>query len=386
MSEANTSKLLFSLIGTAVGSESGATEYCEVDQTTAKVAELAGYHDAVHFVAYALSKLSHTPSSPQLAAALERKQLHAVLRGEQMATDLAELSRLFTEQGIDHIPLKGAVIRSFYPEGWMRTSGDTDVLVRRQDVDRAVELLVTQLGFVEEKRSDRDVSLTSASGGHFELHFALMQDEVCPKPLSDVWASAEPSAEGSRLYLLDDKIFLFYHVVHAARHVIGGGCGIKPILDLWILLRDPRFSSAEPLELLAKYRYLDFYNALKKLGRVWFSGEEHDDVSLAFEAYVLSAGTFGNLENAVAAGRVTRGGKLRYLFSRIFPPYRFMKSLYPILIEKRWLLPFCHVRRICRILFLERRLKTADHLKAATADNDDRTRAVRSLLSSLGLD
>ena len=46
---------------------------------------------------------------------------------------------------------------------------------------------------------------------------------------------------------------------------------------------------------------------------------------------------------AVQQGK--RGGKLRYVLSRVFIPYDTIKLYYPILQKHKWLLPVMYIRR-----------------------------------------
>ena len=67
------------------------------------------------------------------------------------------------------LPWKGAVFCKYYPEEWMRTSCDIDVLVRRDGLDGAVAWLTKRYGYVEKERATHDVSLYSMTGIHVEL-------------------------------------------------------------------------------------------------------------------------------------------------------------------------------------------------------------------------
>ena len=49
--------------------------------------------------------------------------------------------------GIPYILLKGAVIQHLYPEGWMRSSNDIDILVREDDLPLAVKAIEDNTSF-----------------------------------------------------------------------------------------------------------------------------------------------------------------------------------------------------------------------------------------------
>ena len=63
-----------------------------------------------------------------IASALEQKQLAAVFRYEQQY-EFQRICAVLEQAEVSYIPLKGLLLRNCYPEGWMRTSGDLDLLV-----------------------------------------------------------------------------------------------------------------------------------------------------------------------------------------------------------------------------------------------------------------
>ena len=58
----------------------------------------------------------------------------------------------------------------------MRTSSDIDILVKMEDLERAVALVKEKLSYEEKgPRLRHDASLISPSGVHFELHFSILE-------------------------------------------------------------------------------------------------------------------------------------------------------------------------------------------------------------------
>ena len=94
---------------------------------------------------------------------------------------------------------------------------------------------------------------------HVELHYTLIEDHVMPKAndvLSEVWENSLPGPDGGRV--MTDEMFYFYHVAHMAKHFGNGGCGIRPVLDLWLLNRKQGFTKDKRDALLSRGGLLDF--------------------------------------------------------------------------------------------------------------------------------
>ena len=70
----------------------------------------------------------------------EKQILTAIYRYENINSELETLKTAFEEEKIPFIPLKGSVIRQYYPEPWLRTSCDIDILVHEEDIERAIGL------------------------------------------------------------------------------------------------------------------------------------------------------------------------------------------------------------------------------------------------------
>ncbi len=55
--------------------------------------------------------------------------------------------------------------------------------------------------------------------------------------LETVWEHASPVKEGEYCYRMTEEFFLFHQITHATYHFISGGCGIRPFIDLALLLQ-----------------------------------------------------------------------------------------------------------------------------------------------------
>ncbi|MBE6597520.1 MAG: hypothetical protein E7641_07620 [Ruminococcaceae bacterium] len=352
--------------------------------------KLSNSHDMAHIVASALERSGALPKGREITSKFERQKLTAFFRYEQINYALEELCDTLEAAEVAFIPLKGSVIRGYYPEGWLRTSCDIDVLIHEEDLDRATSVLVERLGYKFEKRASHDVSLYSDGGVHVELHFDLIEENRFPrmvKTLSSVWDHAILAEGASYKHFLSDEMFFYYHIAHTAKHFTGGGCGIRPVLDLWILnhclsARDTEKRRA----LLEEGGLLRFADSLERLSEVWFSGFEKDDVSAALEEYILSGGVYGNTENGVAVGKNKKGGRVKYIFSRIFRPYKYLAAQYPILKKHKWLTPVYEVVRWFKVIFEGRLGRYTRELKATTSVSREKLDSTADLLSEIGLD
>ena len=311
----------------------------------------------------------------------------AVLRYEKQKRELDGVSSAFENLAIPFVPLKGAVLRKYYREPWMRTSCDIDILVHREDIERAVECL-EKLGFTKKDRSAHDVSLLSESGVNVELHFDLVEEGRANNAieiLSSVWENVTLIGGSECRYEMSDAFFYFYHIAHMAKHFEEGGCGIRPFIDLWLLDNAAGADVEGRLELLERGGLLKFAKCVQALSRVWFDGEPMNDVSLKMQNFILSGGIYGSTDNRVAVKKKGGKGKVRYIFSRAFAPYERLKRYYPILEKHRYLTPIMQVRRWFMLLNPSVAKMAKSEIYANANGDKEKASDIKDLFANIGL-
>ena len=237
-----------------------------------EIYDICAFHSVANLAADALYKLGMSSCSDEIFQLFKNDQYFSLIRCEQINRELKAITEVFEKSKIRNIPLKGAVLRNFYPEPWMRTSCDIDVLVKKEELDNAINILVTELGYVFERVGDHDASLWAPSKIHIELHYILFEkasnaDKVILK-LKDYISPAD----GKKYqYVMNDEMFYFYHVAHMAKHFKNGGCGIRTFIDMWILRNKMDFVFSKRKKLLEEGGLLNFALICEQLSDVWFS-------------------------------------------------------------------------------------------------------------------
>ena len=344
--------------------------------------------DISHIIGASLSEKKLLPSDASASALFSQDHMLAVFRYRRLTDELARLRAFFEEAGIYHIALKGSVLREYYPEPWMRTSCDIDILIKKSDLEKASALLIEKLEYRDTDHTPCDVSFESKTGVHLELHFALMPDDRAEggdKLLSLVWQTAYPAEDKTYTLFMTDEVFYSYHIVHMAKHFESGGCGIKAFLDLWVLENRVPHDKEKRQKLIIESKYADFERGAKRLVDVWFSGAEGDAFTTSLEEFVFAGGAYGTVENGVKVGVVKKGGRVRYLLSRIFPPYSVMRILYPVLDRHKILIFGCYVARWFRIVFVTGTKHAKSQISHSGKISESKNDEITRLLSDLGL-
>ncbi len=346
---------------------------------------LSKAHDMAHLVGDALTKCGIL-TERETGNKFDRQFLAAVYRAETLDAETDRIRKLFVGANIDFIPLKGAVIRRLYPEPWMRTSCDIDILVKEESLVVAVAVLL-QNGYREGTKGSHDIGMYSENGVHLELHYLLTEKDgpgQAELVLGNIWNICERIGDTCESEM-NDETFYLYFIAHTAKHVVHGGCGVKPFADLWILRAKLPQNEEKRNELLEICGLKKFADAARSLTEVWFGGKERTETDLEFENFVLSGGVYGTLENSVFIGRNEKGGKIRYLLSRLWLKKDTLKYRYPVLEKHGWLLPVCEIRRWLTLLFGGGMKRGAREIRLAVSNDPEKTNRAARLMKDIGL-
>lgn len=341
---------------------------------------LASLHDLAHLVSVAFSSLGCQSKFGEYLDKFTSAQVKAVFRHVKIVKELGDMASAFEREGVDFIFLKGSKMRFFYPEPWMRTSSDIDLLVRGGFEDKAKEVLLKlNYKYLGEWRYERRYD--TPSGVHIEVHTDLSEGEgVVDQKLKEVWNTAVVEDGYKHKYVMSDEFFRFYHVVHMAKHFSDGGCGVRPFIDLFVL--KDRGENDDFYKMLEEVNLVKFYAGVKSLCDSWFGDGDCTETD-KMEEFVIRGGLFGTYENAVDVKG--KKGKFRYLLGRAFPPFVNMKEMYPTLKKHKWLLPIFYVARWFKVLVKLIAGKARDELKAINNMDEKRVEDTQKLFDSLGL-
>ncbi len=343
---------------------------------------LSKQHDLAHIISSALYKNGFL-NSPELLSQYSREEVRVVYRYEQMQYAYRQICDTLDQANISYIPLKGSVIRPYYPNASMRTSCDIDILVKEADLDHATDALVEK-GFRYDEKYYHDVSLFSPNNIHLELHFSILENtEGLDEILKLAWDYAEPA--GANCYRFTQEFFLFHMFSHMSYHFLSGGCGIKSLMDVWVMKYKMGITYELAETLLKKAGIYKFAREITSLADRCFSGGPRDDFSDFLLSYILNGGVYGTSENKIAVTKAKSNSTVIYGLKRAFLPHKTMKIFYPVLNDFPILLPFCWLARISKVLIPRKRKRAIAEMKIAHNASGGEMDRMKQMRLRLGL-
>ena len=310
-------------------------------------------HGMVHLPANIIDKCGIAVDAPLLEK-YKGQIPYALYSYEKMSFETEQMSEIFEEKGVPFVLLKGAVLRNLYSEPWLRPSCDIDVLVQKKDLEKAGQILENELNYKKIYIGTHHITYTSPSEVNIELHFDLIEKNQANKAMKiakKVWDYAKVQEGYKYRYILDDSFLYFYHIAHCATHFEEGGCGIKPILDLYLLEKNIDRKSSLIKRFLRKSDLEKFEENLINLCDVWFRGKEHDKVTLVMEDFIINGGLRGSPKQNLLFKKYYFNGETGYFLSRLFISLEELKFDYPILKKAVYLTPFFVILRWLKLLF-----------------------------------
>lgn len=326
-----------------------------------KLMNLADIHSVTGILGYMNMQYRLCPD-PALSRALRQLTLVTLSRFTQRGALLDQFCKMLQDAGIEHILMKGAIVRDYYPVPELRTFGDIDLVIHPEDRQKCHRLML-DAGF--QPKVDWGPVYSYFRGPEiYEIHTDIMEIDVSEKAdyqgyFSGMWQHAVTKS-GSTLEFAPEFHFL-YLLTHIAKHISNAGAGVRLYLDIaaFILHFGERIDWAWVEGELKKIELWDFARVAFTAVESWFGvacpmkfEPIADDVMAEFLLFTMEAGTFGHFQRENAMSKLkktevdTSGSRWKLLLVRLFPPVRTIEARYTYLQKMPWLLPVAWIHRL----------------------------------------
>lgn len=247
----------------------------------------------------------------------------AIVLEAMQAIELETISDAFEKAGIDHIPLKGSVVKYLYPDPSYRKSGDIDILVRNVPKE-----IVNEIMFGFEYQTDEDFEHYEVHYGYekppfyeVEIHVQLLKSSNrAYKFCSNVWEYTKLKNGSNHCYEMTNEFLYIHLLAHLCNHLYMGGAGIKILMDFYVVRNELSLDENTLDKYLKKTKLADINEMVIKLMDKWFGNSYVEDENIELlEKVVFENGSFGTKEQKEKF-RVNDSfaGRLQVLFRKIF--------------------------------------------------------------------
>ncbi|MBQ4572485.1 MAG: nucleotidyltransferase family protein [Clostridia bacterium] len=267
------------------------------------------------------------------------------------------MSQKLSENNIPHMPVKGWYLRTLYPVPELRTFGDIDILIRKQDREKADKIFI-QNGYNVKENWEPTYSYYNDLS-RCEVHTELMDSDLGKGEqvisfFSDALERAEKDT-GERLSPQKDT-HLIYLFCHLAKHLYKGGAGIRMYMDIALFIKANRdvLNFEKMYEDFKKLHLEQFFETVTLACCQWFQIElpfEINDVKSnsteILKEYTFSADLFGKTrdKSVISIRNNEYGSKASVLRETLFPSIQKIEERYKFIKGRKYLLPVAWVAR-----------------------------------------
>lgn len=319
-----------------------------------KLFEVSETHILTAAVAYALE--SAGVKEDNFTQAKEKSVRKNIIMDMERSKILARLEK----EKIWYMPLKGSIIKDWYPKLGMRQMSDNDILCadeRRKDV----KYLMEDLGFVcQHYEVGNDDTYYKEPVCNFEMHnelFRVNHDEKLYNYYKNIKEKLVKDSGNEYGYHFRNEDFYLYMMSHDYKHYMRGGIGVRSLFDIYIFMK--RFGKSLDFEYISeeakKLGAYDFEKNSRELAIkiCTFSPLTLEDKK-ALDYYIFS-GAYGTVLNWIKSGINRESSKKAYVLHRIFPPMKQIKVTDPFFYRHKYLIPFLWVWRFFRAMTVSRK-------------------------------
>ena len=366
----DTSERLLALMKNALNGDKTQLSISEDDQR--ELYSLAEQHMVSALISRALESMGQKNEYTRmaLAKASRKSMLHDY-----------EKNRVFEaleKAHVWHAPLKGMVLKEYYPSRELREMSDCDVLI---DLTKAEEVktIMQELGFtVDSFGEDHHDVYYKAPISCFEMHRYLFKES---HPMFEYYVDIKSKLvldEGSICryhFKLED--FYVYIIAHENVHCdVYNGTGVRSLADIYVFLKkyQETMDWAYVKRECQKIGIWEFEEKNRKLALNLFGPGEMTPEEKKWLRFFVEGGVYGSSANGVHYKVDAYGGgikgRIKYVFKRLFPPLGWIKTNFPFVYKHKVLLVFVPFLRLGQAL-TTRRKAALKEIKAVTEREEE---------------
>ena len=305
------------------------------------------------------------------------------------------MSQKLSESKIPHMPVKGWYVRNLYPVPELRTFGDIDILIRKQDRKKTDEIF-TENGYSVKENWEPTYSYDKGAL-RCEVHTELMDSDLGKgKHVISYFSNALKTAEndvGERFSPQKD-LHLMYLFCHLAKHLYKGGAGIRMYMDIALFLKENGSTlDFEKIYEESKKLHLDlFFKTVIYACSEWFQIDlpfEINDITPcnldALKKYTFGSDLFGKTrdKSIITLRNDESGSKGSVLKDTLFPNGEKIEARYKFIKGRKYLLPVAWVARsFVNLKEIPQKLK---YIKKISNADMDSVSEYNEFISNIGL-
>lgn len=315
--------------------------------------DLARKHQVYNIIFPLIKDMESVPAKSK--ADFRTYHLSEIQRMLTINSEREQIYSLLDEQGVPYMPLKGLIIKNYYPRESMRQMSDNDILFDDTYRDTVAKIM-KGMNYKTTATGENSDDYHKPPFCTFEFHRTLFfkQKDFCPV-FENLWDRATKDDEHPTMYHMGLDDVYIYSVCHMYKHFSTAGCGIRFLADHYLFLKkeNDKLNWEYINSFLDKYGILEYEQKSRELAFKIYDEEELNEDELKLLETYINFGIYGdgnillakNIEKMAEGGSVKKA-KIKYILERLFPSKQTMIANNRILEKHIYLLPALYVIRL----------------------------------------
>lgn len=279
-----------------------------------------------------------------------------------------QITDFMNKNGVKYLPLKGIVLKGYYPKTGMRQMSDNDIYYDEAYREQLKDFMLSK-GYELISSDDHHDMYKKQPIYNFEMHHSIFGEDThiqLHKYYLDIDKLMKRDLTTTSGYRLSNEDFYIYIIAHEYKHYATQGTGIRSLLDCYVLLN--RFKGELNWDYIKretdKLEITDFEEKQREICKKlldYFDKVDFTKEEVEMLKYFTDCGVYGNSDTYIVNNligevgnsnrKITLGMKVKYVLRRIFPPVDFYRVYYPFFYRHKYLIPICFFYRIFKALF-----------------------------------
>lgn len=303
----------------------------------------------------------------------KNESISLVIKQIQISSAFLEIYQKIKTQNIDCIVTKGIILRHMYEKKEWRVSGDEDIIIKKEDYQKVVKIFLDNNFKIQNELIDDNIQVTTfidpVSNLHVELHLQLFGKDTYLGFLNDYFKdifinSKTIEIDNTEIQIMNENDQLLYLICHCFKHFINNGVGLRQLMDIamYSKLHYQTINWDKLINQTKNFNGETFVYCLYSIFNDYFE-IKYDDINYPnnlrkkvdyqeFLDDIFDSGVFGLsyderiYSNLIVRRVLNQKQEKTSLISLIFPSVNNLRSSYPILYKKPYLLPYIWFKRM----------------------------------------
>lgn len=371
-------KYLISLLSSAIRGEEPETPERQIDWK--KLYELASEQKIAILILQPVCKLQQQFLPPEnFLAAWQNESMASAYFFALQADTINQVLKVADEKGIDMLVLKGTVLRGLYPVPELRTMGDCDALIKKEQLGKVKELFEA-CGYSVERELEKTIEFSKPNALKFELFYEVFTGINKSEGFDpNLWKNAVPFV-GEHIVTPSPEDTFVHAIAHLVKHIRHRGAGLRNLADIVLIIEKYELDREYILTKINQLGIYKIFCGIMQSAEKYFGLKHEFDLEKADESavdalmeYMASNGVYGVVNNLylydARNAEGNKGIRVRKYIRRIFPTSEKLSDNYDYAKKHKMLLPIAWGHRLFNGIF-KRKVSVKNQIESMKTATD----------------